>query len=429
MGVRRLAACGAVEDALAGEAVEALDRQVPPGDAAGEDDRPRPQDVAAVEVHLMGRGVDARDRPRDEDLGAEPARLLERPARQLVARHARGEAEVVLDPGGRARLAAGCLALDHDRPEPLGRAVHGGCQAGGPGTDDHRVVLRGRRLGRDVEELGHPTQLRSHDGLAVHDANGGEVALGRQRARPLLRIGGHVRLEPSEPDLVAVEEAPQLRAGGVQRWPRTIALNGAGADARACRPLAPPSRLFARRPTRSATSGATAASGLVVVQLDPEDARRLRCAEPAGVEHSERDRHLPEDVAGLPLADHALHAVDEPDHLDPTLEDAEQRPLVTLVHGVLARRERDVRRHPGKPVAFGRLEVREHRDPTDLLRRHHEMHHGRTGVHRQGAGFLCNGALSTYEKVGFVREIRKHRWVVVVRVARAKRATRTSSLA
>lgn len=35
------------------------------------------------------------------------------------------------------------------------------------------------------------------------------------------------------------------------------------------------------------------------------------------------------------------------------------------------------------------------------------------------AGFLFNGALSTYEKLGFVRErpIRKHRWVVTKRVA------------
>ena len=46
------------------------------------------QDVAAVEVDLVRRRVDPRDRPRDEDLGAEPARLLERSARQLVARHA-----------------------------------------------------------------------------------------------------------------------------------------------------------------------------------------------------------------------------------------------------------------------------------------------------------------------------------------------------
>lgn len=91
----------------------------------------------------------------------------------------------------------------------------------------------------------------------------------------------------------------------------------------------------------------------ITMQLDPEHARRLRCAEPAGVEHSERDRHLPEDVTGPPLADHALHAVDAPDHLDPTLEDAEQRPLVPFVHGGLARNEREVRHHPGKPVAFG----------------------------------------------------------------------------
>ena len=86
--VRRLAACRAVGDALPGEPVEAFDREVPPGDAAGEDDRPRPQDVAAVEVHLMGCGVDPRDLPGDEDLGAEPARLLQRAARQLVARDA-----------------------------------------------------------------------------------------------------------------------------------------------------------------------------------------------------------------------------------------------------------------------------------------------------------------------------------------------------
>ena len=64
-----------------------IDR-LPPRDAAGEDDRPRPQDVAAVEVHLAGRGVDPRDRPGDEDLRAEPPRLLQRTARQLVAGHA-----------------------------------------------------------------------------------------------------------------------------------------------------------------------------------------------------------------------------------------------------------------------------------------------------------------------------------------------------
>ncbi len=91
------------------------------------------------------------------------------------------------------------------------------------------------------------------------------------------------------------------------------------------------------------------------------------------VEHSERDRHLPEDVTGTPLADHALHAIDKPVHLDPTLEDAEQCPRITLVHSGLAGNEGDVRHQPGQPLAFSRLEVREHRYPSDLLRRHHEI--------------------------------------------------------
>ncbi len=116
---------------------------------------------------------------------------------------------------------------------------------------------------------------------------------------------------------------------------------------------------------------------LVVVQIDPEHTRRFHCAEAAGIEHSERDRHLAENVTRLPLTDDALHPVDAPDHLDPTFEEAEERPLVTLVHGGLAWRERDICDHPGQPVTFGRLEVREHTDPTDLLRRHHEMHHRR----------------------------------------------------
>ena len=108
--VRRFAARRAVGDALAGEPVEPFDLELPPRDAAGEDDRACPQDVAAVEVHLARRGVDAGDRAGDEDLGAEPPRLLQRAARELVARHARGEAEVVLDPRGRAGLAARRLA-------------------------------------------------------------------------------------------------------------------------------------------------------------------------------------------------------------------------------------------------------------------------------------------------------------------------------
>jgi hypothetical protein len=86
--VGRFAPRRTVRDPLAGEAVEALDRQTAPRDAAREDDRPRAQRVAAVEVHLTRRGVEAHDLSCHEELGAEPPRLLQRAARQLVAGHA-----------------------------------------------------------------------------------------------------------------------------------------------------------------------------------------------------------------------------------------------------------------------------------------------------------------------------------------------------
>ena len=87
--------------------------------------------------------------------------------------------------------------------------------------------------------------------------------------------------------------------------------------------------------------------------------------------HSERHRQLPADVAGPPFADDALFGVAQPHNLDPTLEHAEQRPLVPLVHRELAGAERDVGRNTTEPLAVGRLEGREHLEPPDLLRGHH----------------------------------------------------------
>ena len=256
---KRLAARGAVRDPLAGQPVEPVDRQLPPGDSAGQDDRPRAQDVTAVEVELTARDVQPLDRAGHEDLGAEPARLLERAARQLVAGHARGEAEVILDPRGGAGLAAGRLALDDDRAQALRGSVHGRRQARGARADDHRVVLGGGGLGAEAEQLGHPSQARSHHGLAVDDADRRQVPVGRHRAAPPVRPVRRVGREPRERDLVALQEAPQLRAGRIpampdhdraRRWaarppgPAARATHPSG-EPRACRP---PVRRRAPRP-------------------------------------------------------------------------------------------------------------------------------------------------------------------------------------
>ena len=101
---------------------------------------------------------------------------------------------------------------------------------------------------------------------------------------------------------------------------------------------------------------------VVVVRLDPDDPRRLGCPEAGGLGHPERDRDLPEDVTGPPLADHALDTVDDLDRLDPPFEQGEQCGRVAVVDRVLAGAEGDVGRDATEPLEIGRLECREHGD-------------------------------------------------------------------
>ncbi len=60
--------------------------------------------------------------------------------REVAAGDAAGKAQVVFDARRRPGLAAGCLALDHHRPQALGSAIHGGRKTRRPAADDHDVV-------------------------------------------------------------------------------------------------------------------------------------------------------------------------------------------------------------------------------------------------------------------------------------------------
>ncbi len=186
-GVGRLAARGAVRDPLPGELLETGDGQTPPRDTAREDDRARSQAVAAVEMDPARLGVDPGDRPGHEHLRAETTRLPERTTGQLVARDARGKAEIVLDPRRRPGLAAGRLALDHDRAQALRRPVNGRGQPRRPAADDHRVVYGRGRLGAQPQQLGDLARLRPRGGLAVDDANRRTIRFRRAADRPISR--------------------------------------------------------------------------------------------------------------------------------------------------------------------------------------------------------------------------------------------------
>ncbi len=309
VGVRRLAACGAVEDPLARETVEPLDLELPPGDTAGEDDRPRLQDVAAVEVDLVRRGVDSRDRPCDDDLGAEPARLLERPARQLVARHARREAEVVLDPRRGARLASRRLALDASVRAPRRRRTR------------RRPGRRGRRRRSPCRIPRPPARSRSRGARPPAAAAAarpscrcrreGPGSRPRPAARPPTAPRRRARRAgATEADLVPVEEAPQLRAGRIPAISEHDRAERRGlGQARPQTPVPAEPVLASADPLPDLRRDG--GEGAVVVRLEPEDAGGLRRPVPGGLGHPERDRQLADDVAGPPLADDALHAVDE----------------------------------------------------------------------------------------------------------------------
>src|SRR5262245_44267349 len=118
----RLASRGPVVDALAEEAIHALDAEPTPLDTRREDDRPRDHALApvdAVQEDLARRRIDVGDRARDQDLRPETLRLLERPPRQLVPGDAPRKSEIVLDPRGGLRLTSRRFALHDERAQPL----------------------------------------------------------------------------------------------------------------------------------------------------------------------------------------------------------------------------------------------------------------------------------------------------------------------
>src|SRR5574342_438789 len=164
MGRTRFAACRAIVDTLADEPVEAFDREPAPRDAGRKNDGPRTDDIAAIEVDLARSRIDASDGARDQNLRPETPRLLECPTCELVARDAARETEIVLDARGRPCLAAGCLALNHEGAETLGRAVYRRRETCRAATDDHGVVF-GKACARlKAEALGEGARCGSTAG-------------------------------------------------------------------------------------------------------------------------------------------------------------------------------------------------------------------------------------------------------------------------
>ena len=149
---------GRVEDADALVVLEALDREAAvlgagrQHDRAGRDLVP----VAGADDVAIGAGLERDGLVGSRGAAAELPGLGDGAAGELRPADPGREAEVVLDPPGRAGLAAEHRALEHQRLEPLRGPVHRGSEAGGPAAHDQQVDLlllspargRSRGLGR-----------------------------------------------------------------------------------------------------------------------------------------------------------------------------------------------------------------------------------------------------------------------------------------
>ena len=188
----RLGQRRAVVDPASGQLGQAGRGELPVGHPGGEDDGVRVDRGAVGEPDRPGRAVDlqADHLAGGQHLGAELGRLPPGPVGELRAGHPVGEAEVVLDPGALAGLAAGRGPLDQHGPQPLGGAVDRRAEAGRAAADDDEVVEVGRRRGRQAH-LARQLRVRGlHQHLAVrrdHHRQPQPVRAGRVEQPPALR--------------------------------------------------------------------------------------------------------------------------------------------------------------------------------------------------------------------------------------------------
>jgi len=213
-----------VPDAAAFELVQPGHGGAAVARAGGDHHRAGAQAPAVGEQHaqlarvFLRAAVQRRHRRRDQGLGAELLGLHIGPPGQGLARDAGGKAQVVLDAGAGAGLAAEGAPVQHQHLQALGGRVHGGGQAGRAGAHDDDVEQLA--VVRAVHHADAAAQFRLA-GVAQHRTVGadrqrlirrGAVLLVQGRGVPVLGDVQHMVGKG-----VAVQEALQPQHAGRAR--------------------------------------------------------------------------------------------------------------------------------------------------------------------------------------------------------------------
>ena len=168
---------------------------------------------AVGEAYGPGRAVGFQRHhvPGRDQFRPELHRLPAGPLGQLRARHTVGEAEIVLDPGALAGLAARRDRLHQHRTQAFRRSVHGRAESGRAAADHDQVVEVGTRLRGQADALGQLGIGRRDQRVAVRrddERQGPGVDAGRVQQSGALR---RVRRIPPVRHLVAGEELADRR--------------------------------------------------------------------------------------------------------------------------------------------------------------------------------------------------------------------------
>ena len=290
---------------------------------------------------LRARGVQRDRLGRRAGGGPELGGLHHGPLGQLGPRDAGREAEVVLDPRCRGRLATGGHGVEDLGAQALGSSVDGGGQAGRTGADHHQIVQLGRGSGGAL-----PDQRGQLGGVGVaqhlvppdhHRSLGGRDAEGPQQ-----RLGVRVGLQVHEPVRQPVARRELAQPAGVGREP--------GPDDAEAVPLA----------DGQGAPDQVGAQDLVAERGIPQQALaqpvRGHLEHLAGVQHDRREeRDLPGEQAQLaeeparPVHPHdlLLRGAERLDDRDPAGEHDDER----LVGAALDDEQLAARGRPPRPVA------------------------------------------------------------------------------
>ena len=265
-------------------------------------------------------------------------------------------------------MAAGRLALDHQRAKPFGGAVDGRSQARRAAADNDGIVFSKRDRGRQAQAAREFPSIRPDQQIAAVERDRGEAALDRG-------VSGNARFEqrivggnPFERYAVSIEEIAQRTTLGVV----PVADDRRARRRLVRRDIVQPFDAFQREGAdRCGNLRRRRGDGMKIARFDTHETCGRRRAKVRQNRRSEHDRNFAEKLAGYAMADDAFDTVDGPRHVRFAFEHHEEGGTLPFVRRVLAALQVNVGRAFCQPFELCVAELGKNRHGAYFLGSYH----------------------------------------------------------